>query len=127
VNKAKPMKTPKHLLFLLILLVLVSCNEQDDPTGFCGVTSIDELAWLRDEINSSGFNTSSSVDVRVYSAQYLGIEVIYIDLCCVNCLVTPPKVRTCNGTDLGFLGDDINENLVINRKVIWRTNNGFCQ
>ena len=121
------MRVAKSLFFVLALCVF-SCDDSQEVT-FCNVDSINDLEWLREEMESNGyFEPLTGKDVLVYNATYLNKEVVYIVLCCPDCLVLPPEVRACNGVSLGSLDSDIDRNLLANKKVIWRTNNGgFCQ
>jgi hypothetical protein len=102
------------------------CEESPDG-NFCKVDSINDLEWLKEEMESSGYFQTTNEEVMVYRANYLNREVVYINICCPNCLVVPPEVRTCSGASLGLLDIDINSNLLTNKKIIWRTSNGICQ
>jgi hypothetical protein len=118
------MKILKGFLFLLILC-LFNCDEDSNNPKFCNVNSIDNLDWLKKELDGySGF--SSLMDVSVHRAYYQGEEVIYKSICCPSCSMLPPEVRTCRGESLGRLGTDINPNLLTDSKTIWRTRNGIC-
>lgn len=116
------------ILFFVFLLSAFGCDDSQEVT-FCNVDSVYDLEWLREEMESKGyFEPLTGKDVLVYSATYLNKEVVYIVLCCPDCLVVPPKVRACNGVSLGSLDSDIDRNLLANKKVIWRTHNGgSCQ
>lgn len=119
------MKLLKYV-FLVIALVGFGCNDSQDLT-FCHIDSIDDLSWLKVELHSKGYlQPSAYFDVLVYRASYLGQEVVYIDLCCPACNVAPPQIRSCGGESLGLLNVDIDSNDLINKRVIWRSLNGFC-
>jgi hypothetical protein len=111
--------------FLAFTVSFFSCEESPED-NFCEVDSIYDLEWLREEMESKGYFQFTSIDVLVYNANYLNREVIYIEICCHYCDVVPPEVRSCNGSSLGRIGGDIDSNLITNKEVIWRTNNGIC-
>lgn len=115
----------KKSIFLVFLIGVFGCNDSQD-FALCNVNSVDELDWLKEELESKGYFQPSFVDVSVYRAKYLGLEVVYISICCPDCLVVPPEIRSCSGESLGLLDVDINSNLLTNKKVIWRSDNGFC-
>lgn len=121
------MRDAKSLFFVFAICVF-GCDYSQEVT-FCNVDSINDLKWLREEMESKGyFEPSTGRDILVYNATYLNTEVVYIALCCPDCLVLPPEVRTCNGVSLGSLDAEIDSDLLANKRVIWRTNNGgFCQ
>ena len=120
------MKILNYFLSALLLLCFSRCAEHDRPQ-FCHVTSIDDLEWLRAEMVANNYYEGRSVgDVLIYHAYYQSNEVIYINICCPACNTLQPEIRSCNGESLGFLGVDIDDNLLTNKKVIWRTRKGVC-
>ncbi|HMR56501.1 MAG TPA: hypothetical protein PLM56_14345 [Cyclobacteriaceae bacterium] len=119
------MKIRIQSLFLLVLC-FSACIEDNTPK-FCHVTSVNNLEWLKAEMVSNGYyNKSSFADILVYHAYYQGNEVIYIDICCPTCNVIPPQIKACNGEVVGRLHIDINPSLLLNEKIIWRSQNGVC-
>lgn len=120
-------KTIKSILLVFALFVF-GCDDSDSTeTSFCNVASIDDLDWLKQEVESRGYTTPSSLaDYFVFTANYAGGQVLYIHICCPTCLTTPPEIRTCGGEVVGKLGVDIGIDQLTNKKTIWRTQNGIC-
>lgn len=115
------------IVSFLVLLCFSTCV-YNDVSLFCEVTSIDDLDWLKEELEADNFFEGSTIaDGFVYHAYYQDSEVVYVDLCCPACNVVAPEIRTCEGETLGRLGTDINIDLLKHRKVIWRSRNGVCR
>ena len=117
-------------IILAVALGIMGCDDTgtNPPNeSFCNVNSVEDLRWLREEIESKDYSKPSTVwDVMVYHAYYQNKEVIYISICCPLCSVMPPEIKTCDGVVLGRLYTDIDRNKLVDEKVIWRTHNQIC-
>jgi hypothetical protein len=122
----------RSFLFSL-LIVCLGCEmaesslESERLSAKCGGNNpIENLPWLKAEIEA--YRTSSAFfDVLVYTAKYHGITVFFSSICCPACNVLPPTVRSCEGQSIGMIGIDILESDLRNQRIIWRTENEFCQ
>ena len=117
----------KRSVFLVLIFFMFSCSD-DKNESVCNVENpLEDLEWLRDEIEADRFSHPSTFsDSFVYQAKYIGQPVFYISTCCPSCNVAPPSVRACNGDVLGSLGVDIDPDDLVNQKLLLRTNNGVC-
>jgi hypothetical protein len=122
----------RRYLLLLISLMLGCTNHDNDPM-VCNVSNpVQDLSWLKAEIDEGDYSSSQYADYTVYQALYNGEPVFYTEICCPSCNVAPPEVRNCSGELVGYLDAEVNENLKINsadlhnKKVIFETHNGVC-
>lgn len=115
-------------LFLILIFLAISCNDDDKPNVTCDVENPTEnIDWLREELENGGYkNPSTHSDSFVIRATYNGQTVFYISICCPVCDVAPPVVRTCSGESLGHLGSDVDQSDLKNSVLVWRTENGVC-
>lgn len=119
----------KRILFLFLIVLVVACSDNEkNSSSYCNVENpVEDLEWLRTEIEESNFiNPSTMLDAFVYHAIYAGQSVFYISICCPSCNVAAPSVHSCDGEVLGTLGVDITAASLQNQSVIWRTHNGVC-
>ena len=120
------------ILFISIIFIAIGCHEiafenEGPAKSFCGVTNpINNLDWLREEVEAISSQSYAAMDVFVISAVYQGQVVFFIDICCPVCNVAPPEIRNCQGQSLGRLGDSIAAMDVVSRSILWRTDNNVC-
>jgi hypothetical protein len=108
-------------LILASALIIFGCDDNET----CTVNSIDDLGWLKQEIQNNGYYQNSYSDMIVYKVTYKGNTAIISLLCCPVCNTLPPEIKTCSGKVIGHIGVD-DYGILDNAKVIWRTNNGVC-
>jgi hypothetical protein len=123
------MKTLPSIIFCFITFINCTPDEKDNDSSVCGVFNpIQNLSWLKDEIENGAYSTPSSIyDVYISTAIYKGQTILFTTICCPVCDVAPPKIKNCSGQSLGLLGLEIQESELTETKVIWRTQNGFCK
>jgi hypothetical protein len=119
------------VLSVFIAAAAVSCRDsfESEYRGelYCGVADpLHDLAWLREEVRELNRNTFRAMDVFVMTAGYRGEPVFFVDVCCPACTMLPPEVKDCQGNVLGRLGDRILSGEVVNRSILWQTQNGVC-
>jgi hypothetical protein len=114
----------KYLRYLLLVFATIpfACAEGDEQNySFCNVTSIDELPWLKSELEANTWAQS------VHHAFYEGKEIVFIYACCPSCRLQPPQVKDCSGNPVGLLSVDIAPDKLVNRTVIWQSSASLCQ
>ena len=115
----------KNCLFLLIVLLALSCKDKVQPSFTCDVKNpIEELPWLKTEIDRREKSTS---DVEVYffieQGEYNNQTVFLYNNCCPMCSTITP-VYDCSGTKLFDLSPGIE---IKNIKIIWKPEGCPCQ
>ena len=109
-----------------VALILFSFGCTDNELHQCKSDSIEDIGWLKTEIETNYSGSSDFYDVIVYKANYQLGPVFIILICCPSCGTTPPVVKNCSGKTIGQLGVDVDDSILDNAKVMWRTNNGVC-
>jgi hypothetical protein len=128
----KPEIMKASVVFFIVLITTASCREsvvvgEGSPQALCGGSNpLMELDWLRYTVEQINTQTHTGMDMFVYSATYEGRRVFFVDICCPACNFLPPEIIDCEGQSLGRLFDGISPDDVVNRSVIWRTENGVC-
>ena len=121
----------KRIAFPLVFLMALSFSCQEDvvPGPACNVENpVRDLDWLADiaeELDNSGLR-----DVFYISqAKYRLKTVFVVRNCCANCSTLPPPVYTCDGKQIGSIGEgkgDIDPEILDNSIVVWSTENFSC-
>ena len=110
---------------IMLLSLTLGCS--DPQLQQCSSNSIEDIDWLRKEITDNGYDKPSSIyDVYVYKTSYSLGPVFITTICCPACSVLAPEVKNCMGKKIGTLGVDIDNSILNNAKIIWRTHNGVC-
>ncbi|MDP5157063.1 MAG: hypothetical protein NWQ07_00620 [Flaviramulus sp.] len=122
----------KKLLSLLFIILLcnASCNSNNDNelNNTCNVSNpTKNISWLREAIEEL---ERSNSDLKLYfyvSQNTLEDETIFIfPNCCPQCSTLIP-VFNCEGTLLGYVGDENFENsLLENDTIIWKPKQFSC-
>ena len=109
-----------HLL-LLSAAFLFACNENDGP-AVCGVENpIEDLAWLKQEIENASIPNSSEYSFLM-QATYRGQTVFYFGFC--NPLWNWATIlRDCQGNQMS---GEVSLTDLVNEKVIWKPANSVC-
>jgi len=122
------------LPLICLFLLAVSCQDtftlkrEGKAKQYCGVDDpLNDLTWLRDEVDSIVSQNYSGMDFYATSAIYRDEPVFFIDICCPFCMVMAPEVKNCQGDVLGRLGDGVASDEVVDRTIIWKTDNGVCE
>ena len=103
------------------------CGEPES-IGACGTKNpVEDIAWLKAEVDAVKNNTSIIADYSVMQAVYKGATVFWISICCPTCDTVPPTARYCDGSIAGQFLISIQESEISNSKVIWATKNGVCR
>jgi len=133
----------KYDLLPAIITFLFAC---DEPVSNCENTCsvidpIEELEWLRTEINGIGLTSNDSITIYFYAtmANYNGNTVFMIKNCCPFCNTTPPIIKNCNGEILGYLSEtegsfsqngasikSVNPNKLQCDQIIWKPDGFAC-
>jgi hypothetical protein len=109
------------LLLLLSAAFLIACNESDLP-AVCGVENpIEDLAWLKQEIENASIPNSSEYSFLM-QATYRGQTVFYFGFC--NPLWNWATIlRDCQGNQIP---GEVSLTDLVNEKVIWKPANSVC-
>lgn len=113
----------KKYLFLLVCSALIfSCNDEERP-AVCGVENpVEDLAWVKGQIQSMGFPNSVAYSY-LKQANYQGETVFFFGYCdpLANWALI---VRDCQGNRIeGEISlSDLNE-----QKVIWKPSTSLCE
>jgi len=115
----------KNYLFLLIVLLTLSCKEKVKPSSICDVGNpTQDLPWLKAEIQS---REQDHGDVAKYffieQGEYNNQTVFLYDNCCPMCN-TIITVYDCSGIKLFDLSPGIE---IKNIKTIWKPEGNPCQ
>jgi hypothetical protein len=114
--------------FVTLFFLILSFGCSDNELSQCQSDSIDDIDWLKTEIESHGYNAPNTFyEVIVYKTSYQLGPVFIITICCPACSVTPPEIKNCEGKTIGQLGVDVDYSILNGAKVIWRTHNGVCE
>ena len=115
----------KNYLFLLIVLVTLSCKDKVQPSSICDVKNpIEDLPWLKAEIDRREKSTS---DIEFYffieQGEYNNQTVFLYNNCCPMCNTIIP-VYDCSGTKLF----DLSPGMEIKKiKTLWKPEGCPCQ
>ena len=122
-------------LALPFFLLLGSCEYSDifcvEPSSPCSVENpVEDLAWLRDEIQEREQQVQNEYTQYQYIAQaeYEGETVFVYGNCCPNCL-TVTLVFNCAGEQIGLLGyreGDIDYSIREQAVVVWKSAGYSC-
>ncbi|MEY3564080.1 MAG: hypothetical protein RJA23_250 [Bacteroidota bacterium] len=109
-----------RILPILVLALLFSCQESENPKN-CGVANpIEDLPWLKEGIKST--IELNLVDYfYLVQGTYKGATVFTFLNCCPFCKFVP-QILDCEGNVI--TNASIND--VINQKVIWRPATSVC-
>lgn len=118
------MKT--HLFTILIILcLLVSCREETDPKRACSVDNpVEDLAWLASQIQEWE-STNWREYAFVTQAKYENETVFIFGNCCPMCNTVIP-VYNCSGERIGIINYDIDEHILKNEVLIWKSEFSTC-
>lgn len=110
--------------FLLVLLsaaLLFACNENEGPAG-CGVENpIEDLAWLKQEIENASVPSSSEYSFLM-QATYQGQTIFFFGFC--NPLWNYAAIiKDCQGNRIP---GEVSSADLANQKVIWKPANSVC-
>jgi len=134
----------KYALLFSIIIFLFACDEPVSCSECtCSVTDpLEELEWLRTEINAFALPVNASLKVYFYAtmAKYNGNTVFMIKNCCPFCNTTPPIIKNCKGKVLGYLSEtegsfnyygvtiySVNPNKLQCDQIIWKPDNFACK
>ena len=125
----------KNILLLLFLSFTTAACENCDPGEVvgpaCSVENpVEELAWLRDEIQARLQQPTSEYTQYEYIAQteYRGETVFVYGNCCPNCN-TIFSVFNCSGeqiSQLGYREEDIDFGILEQAVMIWKPEDYSC-
>ena len=109
-----------RILPILVLVLLFSCQESENPQGCDVANPIEDLPWLKEQINTSA---SSGLADYVYLIQgtYKGATVFTFLNCCPFCK-SVPQILDCEGN----LITNASITDVTDQKVIWRPATSVC-
>lgn len=115
------MRMKSFFLVLLSSAFLFGCTDGENPTS-CGVENpVEDLAWLKQEIQNASIPSSSEYSFLM-QATYRGQTVFYFGFC--NPLWNYATIfRDCQGNQL--TGEVIFAEFT-NQKVIWKPANSIC-
>ena len=114
--------------FLLILVSIISaCAAEENGFAPCAAIEQQNLTNLQQEaFTNISFYGDDTGDILVYQTTYRG-DVVFIEvICCPSCNTLPPSVRDRKGIRIGYLGVDIDYDILTNAIVVCRTHNGAC-
>lgn len=117
----------KLKLLLVLVFFIGSCAVEEN--GFIPCTEIDQNNQLnhpKETFTTQSSSGDSLYDILVYRARYRGNTVFVAMVCCPSCNAPPPEVRNRGGQLIGYLGVDIDYDILQNADVICRTHNGVC-
>ncbi|SDA75951.1 hypothetical protein SAMN03080617_02123 [Algoriphagus alkaliphilus] len=111
----------KYLFFFICSAFLLSCNENEGPT-VCGVENpVEDLAWLKQEIETAGVPSSSEYSYLM-QATYQGKTVFFFGFC--NPLWHWALIiRDCEGNRIA---GEISIFDLSDQKVIWKPADSVC-
>jgi hypothetical protein len=116
----------KWIIPILLLILSFGCSDREWHK--CQSDSIEDISWLKAEIEDKGYNNPNTFyEVIVYKTSYELGPVFILTICCPACSVTPPEVKNCDGNVVGHLGVDVDSSILDDAKIIWRTHNGVCE
>jgi len=108
-----------RILPIIVLVLLFSCRESESPTSCATSNPVEDLPWLKEQINTSA---SSGLADYVYLIQgtYKGETVFSFLNCCPFCRFVP-QVLDCQGNVINVSISDVTD-----QKVIWRPAKSVC-
>jgi hypothetical protein len=108
------------------LLLVLSCEKDFLAGNTCNVKNpTEELLWLNNTIKSlERLGPEKNKYLLISMATYKG-ETVFIQSNCDPVGNSLFPVMNCTGEFLGFLGE-ISPDSLINRKVIWKSQNTVC-
>ena len=105
---------------VLILAILFSCQEQENPKNCAVDNPVEDLPWLKESIK-----TNSDINLVQYfylvQGTYKGATVFSFLNCCPFCR-TVPQILDCEGNVINSAS--ITE--VMNQKIIWKPAESVC-
>ena len=109
-----------RILPILILAFLFSCQDTESPAGCAVANPVEDLPWLKEQINSTA---STNLIAYFYLVQgtYKGATVFTFLNCCPFCRFVP-QILDCEGNVI--TNASITD--VTNQKVIWRPAESVC-
>jgi len=109
-----------RFLPILALVLLVSCQESESPKNCEVANPIEDLPWLKEQINTSA--SSGLVDyVYLIQGTYKGATVFTFLNCCPFCRFVP-QILDCEGNVI--TNASITD--VTDQKLIWRPAKSVC-
>lgn len=116
---------PRILFVLAIIGIAVSCREETDPRHPCAIENpAQDLAWLANQI-AEWENSDWGKYAVVTRAKY-GYETVFIfGNCCPFCNTILP-VYNCSGEQVGIIHDNIDESILDNDILVWKSENSLC-
>ena len=118
----------KNYLIIAALLAAVCCTDHNNDPDVCGVADpVNNLPWLKTEIEQGDYASSEIADYTIVQAEYESRTVFYTQICCPTCDVAPPDVKSCNGEVVGTLYVDIAIEELHHRTIILETHNDVCE
>jgi hypothetical protein len=115
-----------QLMIFSVFLLFFSCDKDHMSDNTCNVSNpLKELEWLKSTIqNIEQLSPDASKYYYISMAKYNG-ETVFIEGNCDPLANSVLPVLSCNGEQLGVLGE-INPDSLTDRKVIWKTANSVC-
>jgi hypothetical protein len=105
---------------ILILVILFSCQEPEDPKNCAVANPVEDLPWLKESIKTSA-DTNLAEYFYLVQGTYKGATVFTFLNCCPFCRFVP-QILDCEGNVI--TNASIND--VSNQKVIWRPTQSVC-
>ncbi|MDO5979759.1 hypothetical protein [Flavivirga spongiicola] len=114
----------------LLLLTILSCNNDDDFRNTCNVINpIEDLSWLKAKIAEFEKENSDFLKFLYFSQTKYNEQTVYVlGDCCPNCN-TVFLVYNCAGTNIGTLGNGdgyITSDILNSGTIIWKSENSEC-
>lgn len=113
------MKT--YLMFFVLMIAIVSCQD-DDGAKACDVDNpVTDLPWLKDKVTELENSELSRKYFYVVQADYEGQTVFYVNSCCPMCLIVI-QYYNCSGEII----ESVDPDKVRNSTTIWTAEANEC-
>lgn len=120
----------KDLFFLFLSILFSSCSDNDDEIiSACGVANpVEELAWLKAEIDTREANPSEDMKYcYITQGEYNG-DIVFVYWDCNPLINKIIPVYDCEGTFLNNTNENqIPFDAISNQKIIWKTSDFVCE
>jgi hypothetical protein len=116
----------KTIQLFVFAIIVFSCSDTDDSV--CGTNNpIEDLSWLRDEIENREANTSDFNKYFYITQATFKFQTVFVfeDFCpfCNTAIL----VYDCTGNNIGQVNADIQSKDIKNSRVIYQPNEFVCE